>query len=69
MACHEPSVNRTGISGSIMTAKHTGAFFGTPPTGKTVSLATIRIDRLRDRTIAEHWSVADMAGLLQQLKI
>ena len=34
---------------------------------RNVSLATIRIDRLTDGKIAEHWSVADMAGLMQQL--
>ncbi len=35
--------------------------------GRNVSLATIRIDRLAGGKIAEHWSVADMAGLMQQL--
>ncbi len=35
--------------------------------GKTVMLATIRIDRLEGGKIAEHWSVADMAGLMQQI--
>ena len=35
--------------------------------GKAVSLATIRIDRLSGGRIAEHWSVADMAGLMQQI--
>lgn len=44
----------------LTTARHT-------PTGKRVSLETIRIDRIRDGKIAEHWSVADMAGLMQQL--
>lgn len=34
---------------------------------RNVSLATIRIDRMTDGKIAEHWSVADMAGLMQQL--
>ncbi len=49
-------------------AKHTGAFLGQAPTGKTVALDTIRIDRLESGKIAEHWSVADMAGLMRQLK-
>jgi len=47
---------------------HSGPFYGIPPTGRDVSLATIRIDRLRDGKIAEHWSVADVAGLLQHLQ-
>ena len=37
------------------------------PTARRVSLATIRIDRFYEGKIAEHWSVADMAGLMQQL--
>lgn len=49
-------------------ARHTGEFAGVPATGRSVTLATIRIDRLRDDKIAEHWSVADVAGLLQQIQ-
>ena len=52
----------------IMRAEHTGPFLGFAPTGRSVSLATIRIDRLQAGKIAEHWSVADMAGLMQQLQ-
>jgi len=48
--------------------EHSGPFYGLPPTGKEVSLSTIRIDRLQDGRIAEHWSVADLAGLMQQLQ-
>lgn len=48
-------------------ANHTGAFMGYAPTGKIVTLDTIRIDRLEAGKIAEHWSVADMAGLIEQL--
>ena len=40
---------------------------GHKPTGKTVTLDTIRIDRVEAGKIAEHWSVADMAGLMQQI--
>lgn len=36
-------------------------------THRNISLATIRIDRMKEEKIAEHWSVADMAGLMQQL--
>ncbi|MFN6455887.1 MAG: ester cyclase [Nostoc sp. EfeVER01] len=28
----------------------------------------IRIDRVQDGKIAEHWSVSDAAGLMQQLQ-
>ena len=44
------------------------AAFGHAPTGRNVSLASIRIDRFVSSKIAEHWSVADMAGFLQQLQ-
>jgi predicted ester cyclase len=36
--------------------------------GKQVHLTTIRIDRISGGKIAEHWSVADMAGLMEQSK-
>lgn len=49
-------------------AKQTALFMGLPATGKTATLATIRIDRFEGGKIAEHWSVADMAGMMQQLK-
>ncbi|MGL5061607.1 MAG: ester cyclase [Microcoleus sp.] len=47
---------------------HSGTFYGTPPTGKTISTSVIRIDRIRDGKIAEHWSVSDATGLMQQLQ-
>jgi steroid delta-isomerase-like uncharacterized protein len=47
---------------------HSGAFYGIPPTGKHISTSVIRIDRVRDAKIAEHWSVSDAAGLMQQIQ-
>lgn len=47
---------------------HSGTFYGAPPTGKTISTSVIRIDRVRDGKIAEHWSVSDAAGLMQQIQ-
>ena len=52
----------------ITRARRTGAFMGAPATGRDVALATIRIDRLAAGRIAEHWSVADMAGLMSQIQ-
>jgi predicted ester cyclase len=49
--------------------KHSETFLDIPPTGKSISMSAIRIDRLRDSKIAEHWSVSDLAGLMQQLQI
>jgi steroid delta-isomerase-like uncharacterized protein len=48
--------------------KHSGAFYGIPPTGKNISTSVIRIDRIQDGQIAEHWSVSDAAGLMQQIQ-
>jgi predicted ester cyclase len=55
------------VTQMITTARHIGPFMGVAPTGRTVTLATIRIDRMEAGKIAEHWSVADMAGLMTQL--
>ena len=52
----------------VMRGQRSGPFSGTPPTGKHVSMAAIRVDRLRDGKIAEHWSVSDLTGLMQQLQ-
>ncbi len=56
------------VSQVVFRADHTGPVFGKPPTGKSVSLASIRIDRFAGGKIAEHWSVADMTGFMQQLQ-
>jgi len=52
----------------LTSARHTGEFAGMSPTGKQVTVVTIRIDRLVDSKIAEHWSVADISGLMEQLQ-
>lgn len=51
-----------------MRGEHTGTFYGVPATGKSISLAAIRIDCIQDGKIAEHWSVSDGASLMQQLQ-
>jgi predicted ester cyclase len=54
------------VTRMITRVRHTGAFSGIPATGRTVALASIRIDRIEGGKIAEHWSVGDLAGLMQQ---
>jgi predicted ester cyclase len=49
--------------------KHSGTFYGVMPTGKYISTSAIRIDRIQEGKIAEHWSVSDAASLMQQLQI
>ena len=48
-------------------ASHTGVLMDLAATMRSVSLVTIRIDRFDAGRIAEHWSVADVAGLRQQV--
>jgi predicted ester cyclase len=40
---------------------------GIPPTNKPVEIKVIDIHRVVDGKIIEHWAVADMLGLMQQL--
>ena len=40
---------------------------GIPPTGKSVEISGIAIDRFSDGKIAESWGNWDTMGLLQQL--
>lgn len=47
---------------------HLGEFMGLPPpTGKQVAIDVIDIVRIADSQMVEHWSVADLMGVMQQL--
>jgi predicted ester cyclase len=48
---------------------HNGDFQGIPPTGKAVAFGDTVIDRFWDGKLAEHWSMFDMMGLMQQLGV
>ena len=56
------------VTQMVTRAQHIGPFMGAASTRKNILLSTIRIDRIEDGKIAEHWSIADMAGLMQQLQ-
>lgn len=43
----------------IARGRHTGAFLGRPPTGKTFSVQQIHIYRIADGRIIEHWACRD----------
>jgi steroid delta-isomerase-like uncharacterized protein len=45
----------------------TGDFMGMKATGKSATWETIHIVRVQDGKLAEHWSVQDQLGMLQQL--
>jgi len=47
---------------------HEGEFFGIPPTGRQVHFETVDAMRVRDGKITEHWGVANLFSLMEQLK-
>ena len=48
-------------------ARQSGEFMGMPATGRTYEIEEMHLFRLADGKIAEHWHVADIAGMLRQL--
>jgi steroid delta-isomerase-like uncharacterized protein len=47
---------------------HEGEFFGIAPTGRQVHFEAVDAMRVRDGKISEHWGVANLFSLLEQLK-
>jgi predicted ester cyclase len=43
----------------IVTGKHTGDFFGIPPTGNNFSYQAAHISRIEDDKIVEHKAIRD----------
>ena len=46
---------------------HEGLFLGVPPTGKKISFETVDAMRVRNGQIVEHWGVANLYKLMEQL--
>jgi steroid delta-isomerase-like uncharacterized protein len=46
---------------------HKGAFLGVAPTGRKVHFETVDVMRVRNGRITEHWGVANLFSLMQQL--
>jgi predicted ester cyclase len=46
---------------------HLGDFLGIAPTGKTVQFETVDAMRVRNGEITDHWGVANLYSVLQQL--
>jgi steroid delta-isomerase-like uncharacterized protein len=46
---------------------HDGELMGIPPTGKSVDVAGITIDRIADGKIVESWGCFDALGMMQQV--
>lgn len=51
----------------IMTGTQRDSLFRLPPTGKTVSVNQINIEKIRNGQIVEHWRVTDELSLMRQL--
>ena len=46
---------------------HQGTFLGVAPTGRTIQFDTVDVMRVRNGKITEHWGVANLFSLMQQL--
>ena len=46
---------------------HKGTFLGIPPTGKKIQFGTVDAMRVHNGQIKEHWGVANLYSLMQQL--
>lgn len=52
-----------------MRGTHRGAFNGIPPTGRTVQVTGVSIERVVEGRIVEGWVINDALGMLQQLGV
>ena len=48
---------------------HEGQFMGIPPSGRSVSMGLMDIVRICEGRVAEHWSMGDTLGMMQQLGV
>jgi steroid delta-isomerase-like uncharacterized protein len=68
-----PEIHWQTVGGDIVTTfktyhgTHQGEFLGIPPTGKTIQFETVDAMRVRDGKITDHWGVANLYSVLQQL--
>jgi steroid delta-isomerase-like uncharacterized protein len=46
---------------------HRGEFLGVAPTGRQIQFETVDVMRVRNGKITEHWGVANLFSLMQQL--
>jgi steroid delta-isomerase-like uncharacterized protein len=68
-----PEIHWQTVDGDIVTTfkiyhgTHRGEFLGIAPTGKTIQFETVDAMRVRDGKITDHWGVANLYSVLQQL--
>jgi predicted ester cyclase len=49
------------------TGVHEGELMGIPPTGKTITITGMAVDRFANGKSVEHWEISDQLGMLQQI--
>ncbi len=57
------------VSRITFRATHTGDLMGIPPTGKSVTVSEMTIDRFADGKIVESWRLFDQMTMMQQLGV
>ncbi|RZT26157.1 putative ester cyclase [Mycobacterium sp. BK558] len=68
-----PEIGWQTVDGDIVTTfkvyhgTHDGDFMGIAPTGAAVAFETVDAMRVRDGKITDHWGVANLYSVLQQL--
>jgi steroid delta-isomerase-like uncharacterized protein len=68
-----PEIHWQTVQGGIVTTfktyhgTHRGEFLGVAPTGRRVQFETVDAMRVRDGKITDHWGVANLYSVLQQL--
>jgi steroid delta-isomerase-like uncharacterized protein len=68
-----PEIHWQTVDGDVVTTyktyhgTHLGDFLGVAPTGKTIRFETVDAMRVRDGKITDHWGVANLYSVLQQL--
>jgi len=51
-----------------VTGTHRGKTLGVEPTGKTVTLSGMSVERLKDGKVIEHWEFPDLKGFAEQIE-
>jgi steroid delta-isomerase-like uncharacterized protein len=68
-----PEIHWQAVDGDIVTTfktyhgTHLGDFLGIAPTGRTIHFETVDAMRVRTGKITDHWGVANLYSVLQQL--
>jgi steroid delta-isomerase-like uncharacterized protein len=68
-----PEIHWQAADGELVTTyktyhgTHQGPFLGVAPTGKKIDFETVDVMRVHNGKITEHWGVANLFSLMQQL--